>query len=166
MKDELLDIVDDHNQVIGQEWRSVINKTKELHKIRAVWFFVQNTKGQLWIPRRAACKRVRPLELDGSAVGCVSAGETYEQALIRETQEEINIHLQKDDYTFLGYMHPRDGTLCHVYVYHTILNETPTYDQKEFCEAFWLSPQEIIDLWDKGEKMKPSLPKIIKRFFL
>ena len=166
MNDELLDIVNEKNEVIGQEWRSVIHEKRELHKMRAVWLFVQNNKGQLWIPRRVAHKKVRPLALDGSAVGCVSAGETYEQALMRETQEELNIRLSKHDYSFCGYLNPSDGMLCHVQVYHTILHETPQYDKNEFCESFWLYPQEILDLWQKGETMKPSLPKIVKRYFL
>jgi isopentenyldiphosphate isomerase len=93
LHDELLDLVNDNDQVIGQELRSVIRATNQLHRIRAVWLFLKNKEGKLWIPRRAATKKSHPLALDGSVVGAVSAGETYEQALEREAFEEIGMQI-------------------------------------------------------------------------
>src|SRR5689334_7806953 len=89
--DELLDTVNEHDQVIGQVWRSEYHAQSARYTIRAVNAFVQNDKGQLWIPRRTATKKLLPLALDMSVSGCVSSGEDYEQAFAREAQEEINL---------------------------------------------------------------------------
>src|SRR5690242_2222479 len=67
MQDELLDIVDQLDQVIDQKWRSEVQKNRDSFIIRAVWLFIVNKNGKLWIPRRTASKTSFPLSLDGSA---------------------------------------------------------------------------------------------------
>ena len=58
-----------------------------------MWLLIRNQDGKFWIPRRQATKKVLPNCLDGSAVGHVSSGEVYEQSMIREVAEELNIDI-------------------------------------------------------------------------
>lgn len=90
--DELLDIVNEHDEVIGQRYRSQLILGKE-YTIRSINVFIENDQGQLWIPRRTKDKKVLPLALDLSVSGCVSSGETYEQAFAREVAEEVNLDI-------------------------------------------------------------------------
>lgn len=163
--DELLDLVDEHDHVIRQEWRSVI-QDKKLKYIRGVAGFLKNARGQLWIPRRCAEKPILPLALDMSVSGHVGAGESYEQAFIRELEEEIGLKADKIAYHFLGKLSPiKDKTCCFVSVFEIPFDGEPTYSSKDFCQASWLYPHEILEQITRGEKSKSGLPIMIQHFY-
>lgn len=165
--DELLDLVDEHDQVIGTILRSVAYREKKMASVRAVWLFIKNEDGKLWIPRRHATKKLLPNYLDGSAVGHVSAGESYEQAMIREAQEELNLDVRQFSYHLLGAISPAQGTKSFVQVYEIIVPDgfMIDYNPNDFSEFFWLLPQEIVNLIEDGQEAKPSLSVIMRRFY-
>ena len=166
MSDELLDIVDEHDRVIGQRFRSDIY-SKNLTNFRVVNAFIQNDKGQLWIPRRSKCKRIFPLCLDASMGGHVEAGESYEEALQRELMEELRIDIASVTYKQLGILTPHQhDTSAFMKVFLLQSNETPNYNTDDFIESFWLIPQDVLSLLETGDKSKDDLPKMIKHFFL
>jgi len=74
--DEYLDLVDLQDSVIGRKLRSEVY-AEHLSNFRVVNAFVLNSKGELWIPRRTADKRIFPLCLDMSVGGHVESGESY-----------------------------------------------------------------------------------------
>lgn len=88
--DEFLDLVDENDNVVGKKKRSEVY-AEHLSNFRVVNAFVVNTKGEIWIPRRVADKRIFPLCLDMSMGGHVESGESYEDTLKRETQEELKL---------------------------------------------------------------------------
>lgn len=165
LREEWLDLVDDNDNVIGRKLRADVKK-ENLSNFRVVNLFIKNSKDELWIPRRTAQKRDRPLALDMSMGGHVDSGETYEEALIRETREELNIDLQQTPATYLGYMVPhRDQVGAFMKVYELAMDEAPSYNTDDFVEYFWLPPQELIKRIHGGEKSKYDLPIIVKRFY-
>lgn len=89
--EELFDIVDDQNNVIGQEQRSVVHAQGIKH--RAVYCFVFNSKGQLLLQQRSAKKKIGPLQWDLSIAEHLEPGEKYRQAAARGLQEELGIHV-------------------------------------------------------------------------
>ena len=167
MEDELLDLVNEQDQVIGTIWRSQAYEQNKLASLRAVWLLIRNQDGKFWIPRRHASKKTLPNCLDGSAAGHVGSGETYEQAMIREVQEELNINILDLPYRFVGKLIPQEGAICFVEIFEL---QVPNdfiidYNKDDFSEFFWLSPQEIIEKINNGEKAKESLIKIMKKFY-
>lgn len=86
---EILEIVDSNDKVIGTATRAEIHRQGFLH--RAVHLFVFNPAGQMYIQRRSRSKDRHPGKLDSSAAGHVDPGETYEETAIRELQEELGI---------------------------------------------------------------------------
>ncbi len=89
MPEEIFDVVDEQDQVVGQAPRSVVHAQKLLH--RAVHIFVFNSRGELLLQMRSALKDEYPLCYTSSASGHLSAGETYEAAAPRELQEELGL---------------------------------------------------------------------------
>ncbi len=125
--DEYLDLVDSQDTVIGKKLRSEVY-VNHLSNFRVINAFVVNSKGELWIPRRAADKRIFPLCLDMSVGGHVESGESYDEAFKRETNEELNIDVDYITYRFLGKLTPEsDGVSAYMQVYEITLNEAPDW---------------------------------------
>lgn len=162
MDDELLDIVNESDEVIGQQWRSEVYAQK-LSNFRAVNAFIQNSDGQLWIPRRTKEKRTFPLCLDASVSGHVGAGESYEEAFKRELMEELRIDASMVLYKEIGALNPhKHNVAAFMKVFLIYSDESPNYNRDDFVEYFWLKPQEVLDRLLQGDQSKDDLPKIIK----
>lgn len=163
--DEFLDLVDLNDTVIDRERRSAVY-ARGLSNFRVVNAFIKNAKGELWIPRRTATKRMFPLCLDVSVGGHVESGETYEQGFKRETQEEIKLDLEVMPYTFLGHLTPHEhGVSAFMNVYEIHTNLTPNYNKNDFVEQFWVKPGKLLEKIEAGEKAKEDLPKLVKIFY-
>jgi isopentenyl-diphosphate Delta-isomerase len=87
--EEIFDVCDEQDRVIGTAPRSRVHAEWLLH--RAVHVFVFNSRGQLLLQRRSATKDESPLKLTSSTSGHLGAGESYETAAIREMREEIGL---------------------------------------------------------------------------
>ncbi len=87
--DEIFDVVDEDDQVIGQDTRAAVH-AKEL-KHRAVHVLVFNKKKELFLQKRSRLKDVHPGAWDSSAAGHLDAGEDYESCVVRELKEELAI---------------------------------------------------------------------------
>lgn len=163
--DEYLDLVDSQDNVIGNKLRSEVY-AEHLSNFRVINAFVVNSKGELWIPRRAADKRIFPLCLDMSVGGHVESGESYEETFKRETKEELNIDIEQVPYRMLGKLTPElDSVSAFMQVYEIKLDEAPNYNPADFVEYFWLNPTEALKRISDGEKAKGDLPTLIKKFY-
>lgn len=165
-QDEVLDLVDAHDQVVGK----VVRHSKEHNasvNFRVINAFLVNSKGQLWIPRRAPGKRIFPNCLDMSVGGHVDSGEDYETAFRRETAEELNIDIDGADWKEIGYLNPYEvGTSAFMKVYRIDTDRTPDYNKDDFTEAFWLSPEQVIERVIAGEPVKGDLGQLVRLFFI
>lgn len=163
--DEMLDLVDENDQVIDKKRRSEV-QAKNITNYRVVNAFVVNAKGEIWIPRRSAHKRIYPLCLDMSMGGHVESGESYEDAFKRETQEELNIDTDAAEVRFLGHLSPqKDDVSANMNVYEIRSDDTPNYNKNDFVEYFWLTPKALLEKLENGDKGKSDLSKLVKIFF-
>ena len=165
--EEMLDIVDKNDEVISTMPRSEVYAQDLCSQMRSVWLLIKNEEGKLWIPRRCNSRPILPGYLDGSVVGHVQAGETYQQAMIREAQEEVGIDMSKIPYKLFGKITPHeDESFCFATVYECALQQAPAnWNQREFSEWFWLSPQELMQKILAGEKVKDTLPIILQKYY-
>ncbi|WP_166442960.1 16S rRNA (adenine(1518)-N(6)/adenine(1519)-N(6))-dimethyltransferase RsmA [Phragmitibacter flavus] len=90
--DEMFDVVNERDEVIGQAPRARVHAEGLLH--RAVHVFVLNKHGDLWLQQRSHLKDKHPLAWDSSAAGHLDAGEDFESAVRRELKEELGIETE------------------------------------------------------------------------
>ncbi len=163
--DEFLDLVDENDVVIDRKKRSEVY-AKNLSNFRAVNAFVVNSKGEIWIPRRTADKRIFPLCLDMSVSGHVESGESYEEAMQRETKEELGIDVRSARVRLLGHLTPRkDSVSAHMNVYEIKMDEAPDYNKHDFTEYFWFTPKALFARIADGDRTKGDLPKLVRMLY-
>jgi 8-oxo-dGTP pyrophosphatase MutT (NUDIX family) len=87
--DELLDIVDEEDRVVGQAPRGEAYARKLRH--RCVFVSARDAEGRVFVHRRTPDKLVFPSLYDMFVGGVVGAGESYEDAALREAEEELGV---------------------------------------------------------------------------
>ncbi|MEW1772347.1 NUDIX domain-containing protein [Streptomyces sp. NPDC086777] len=87
--DEILDIVDENDQVIGVSPRGEAYARGLRH--RCVFIQARDAAGRVFVHRRTATKLVFPSLYDMFVGGVVGAGESYDDAALREAEEELGV---------------------------------------------------------------------------
>lgn len=87
--EEMFDVVDEQDNVVGQQTRDKVHREDLLH--RAVHIFVFNKHRELFLQKRSRLKDRHPGVWDSSAAGHLNAGEGYQETALRELEEELGI---------------------------------------------------------------------------
>lgn len=87
--DEILDIVDENDEIIGQSPRGEAYAQGLRH--RCVFIEARDARGRLFVHRRTPTKLVFPSFYDMFVGGVVGAGESYDDAALREAEEELGV---------------------------------------------------------------------------
>ncbi|MFS4481419.1 NUDIX hydrolase [Hyunsoonleella sp. 2307UL5-6] len=99
--DEYIDVATQDGKLTGKrELKSVIHKKGLYHHTAHVWLYTRDK--QILLAQRSAKKNICPLLWDVSVAGHIDAGETPKQAAVRETAEEIGLHILEEDLDLIG----------------------------------------------------------------
>ncbi len=93
MSEEIFDIVNDRDEVVGQETRARVHRLGLKH--RAVHVLVFNRRGELFLQKRSLKKDTFPGAWDSSASGHLDTGEDYDACAVRELREEIGLKMEQ-----------------------------------------------------------------------
>jgi isopentenyldiphosphate isomerase len=135
--EELFPIVDEDGNTIGETPRNICHDgvSRLLHPV--VHLHIFNSKGELFLQKRAMTKDIQPGKWDTSVGGHMSPGESIAEALQREADEELG--LKKFDSRFLGryvWESPRERELVNSYL--AFSDEIPLINSDEIEEGkFW-----------------------------
>jgi isopentenyl-diphosphate delta-isomerase type 1 len=91
MPEEIFDVVNEQDQVIGRQTRPEVHRLGLRH--RAVHILLFNSRGEVFLQKRSVHKDTFPRAWDSSASGHLQPGEDYEAGAVREVQEELGIAL-------------------------------------------------------------------------
>src|SRR5580692_4029409 len=86
---EIFDVVNDRDEVIGQQTRGEVHRLGLKH--RATHVLVFNRRGEVFLQKRSMKKDRQPGVWDSSASGHVDSGEDYDSCAARELREEIGL---------------------------------------------------------------------------
>jgi isopentenyl-diphosphate delta-isomerase type 1 len=154
MTEEILEIVDNNNRVIGTAGRSEIHKQRFMH--RSVHVFLFNSAGELFLQKRAQTKDEFPGYYDSSAAGHVNPGESYHEAAERELKEELGIEAPLKKVTELPAS--RETGWEFVSFYSAVADDAVMLNRDEIEEGRFYSLKEIrAFLLSDGDKFTPSV---------
>ncbi|MGW1886257.1 NUDIX hydrolase [Streptomyces sp. NPDC001970] len=122
--DEILDIVDENDEVIGQAPRGEAYARGLRH--RCVFVQARDADGRIFVHRRTATKLVFPSLYDMWVGGVVGAGESYDDAALREAEEELGV-----------WGLPRPVPLF------AFLYEAPASDPEQIWQTWWSAVYEV-----------------------
>jgi isopentenyldiphosphate isomerase len=91
MSEEIFDVVNEHDEVVGQNTRREVHRLGLKH--RAVHVLVFNARGEIFLQKRSMKKDIAAGKWDSSASGHLDTGEDYDACAVREVREEIGLHL-------------------------------------------------------------------------
>lgn len=143
--EEVFDVVDRLDRVLGQAPRSQVHEQGLLH--RAVHVFVFNSRGQLLVQRRSAEKDEYPLRYTSSASGHLETGEAYLDAAIRELREELGLEGDLEYQTTLPAGPDTANEHSALYVLHS--DATPVFDPVEILDGRYLDLDTVRQQMDR-----------------
>jgi isopentenyldiphosphate isomerase len=138
--EELVDLIDEEDRVIGCAPRAEVRLRNLLH--RGVGILCLNGRGEIYVHRRTETKDVFPGLYDMLVGGVVGRGESYGAAARREIAEELGIAgpepLWLCRYLYLG---PRNRSL--VAVYRVVWDGPIRHQEEEIAWGSYLAPVEL-----------------------
>ena len=153
--EDIFDTVNEHDEIIGREPRSVVHARGLRH--RAVHVLVFNAAGQLFLQKRSMTKDNDPGLWDSSCSGHVDAGESYAVAAERELMEEIDL-LVDEPMEELFKIEATAETGWEFAVIYRTEDEGPfNLCPEEIDEGRWFTSEEIdAALANEPEKYSPT----------
>jgi isopentenyl-diphosphate delta-isomerase type 1 len=160
--DEMLDVVDEADEVVGQERRAQAHRLGLRH--RAAHVLVFNAKGQLFLQKRSATKDRHPGVWDSSAAGHVEQGESYEACAVRELAEELGLKLDRPPEKLFKIVACEETGQEFVWVYRCQAQGPFVLPAEEIERGEWFEPQ-VVSAWleTKPEDFAPTFPLLWRR---
>jgi isopentenyldiphosphate isomerase len=162
MKEEIFDVVNERDEVIGQRTRNEVHRLGLMH--RAVHVLVFNAAGQVFLQKRSMKKDRQPGLWDSSASGHVEAGEDYDACAVRELHEEIGLRMPNLPHRLFKLGACPETDQEHVWVYRCEAEGPFRLDPEEIERGGWFAREEVTDrMAQRPEDFATALLTIWKR---
>ena len=150
MPDELFDTIEEDDNVIGQEMRSVVHQRGLWH--RGVHVFLFTSEGKLLIQQRSKDRVQSPLALDCSVSEHVKAGEDYYGAAVRGLKEEMGVEGIDLELLIKFRMNygPNDNEISQLYR-GVVDPDAVRFDPVEIERIDYYSPDELKDMLENED---------------
>ena len=162
MEKEWFDIVDEKNRVLGTATREDChNGSKLLHPV--VHVHIMNSEKKLLLQKRKLTKKIQPGKWDTSIGGHIQAGEALEDAIQRESLEEVGIRIDLKkiehiaQYVFESEIE-KELVFSYVYVYDGPI----VFQESEIDAVRFFTYEELQSFISQGK----ATPNFLKEFSL
>ncbi len=140
--EEMLDIVNAADEVIGQASRAQVHRENHMHRATHILLF--NSEQHIFMQLRSKTKDTNPGLWDTSAAGHVDAGETYEACAARELAEELGVVVAVDALREIGRLSPSaDNGYEFVRIYAATSDDPITLEASEIDDGKWVTRSEL-----------------------
>jgi isopentenyldiphosphate isomerase len=140
-QDEIFDVVNERDEVIGRRTRGDVHRLKLLH--RAVHVLVFNRHGEIFLQKRSLTKDSHPGAWDSSASGHLDSGEDYDACAIRELREEIGLAVESAPERLFKIEACEETDQEFVWVYRHEAEGPFTLHPDEIERGEWFPPRRI-----------------------
>ncbi len=158
--EELVDLVDLDNRIVGQALRSEVRARNLLH--RGVGILCRNSRGDVYVHRRTPTKDVFPHLYDMFVGGVVGSGETFDAAAAREVAEELGITGVPLEFLF-AHLYQGPHNRAWVYVYRLCWDGPIVHQDTEIEWGGWI-PEADLDAWCDRVEVVPDGLEIYRRY--
>jgi isopentenyldiphosphate isomerase len=141
MTEEIFDVVNERDEVIGRKPRSEVHRLGLRH--RAVHVLVFNSRGQIFLQKRSMKKDKSPGLWDSSASGHLDSGEAYDACAIREMGEEIGLKVSRAPERVFKLDASASTGEEFVWVYRCEAEGPFELNPEEIERGDWFAPKEI-----------------------
>jgi isopentenyldiphosphate isomerase len=165
MAEEIFDVVNDRDEVIGRERRSEVHRTGLKH--RAVHVLMFNAKGEVFLQKRSMSKDTHPGVWDSSASGHLDSGEEYDACAVREVREELGFNLPCAPTRVLKIDACEQTGQEFVWIYRCDCEGPFKLHPEEIQDGKWF-PTGVVTKWmqDRPQDFAPALGLIWERLGL
>ncbi|MDQ8703027.1 NUDIX domain-containing protein [Streptomyces sp. LHD-70] len=140
--DEILDIVDEQDRVVGTAPRGEAYAKGLRH--RCVFILARDAKDRVFVHRRTPTKLVFPSMYDMFVGGVVGAGEAYDTAALREAEEELGVRGLPQPVPLFKFLYETDEHTWWSYVYE-VRCELPVSPQAEEVDWHTFLPEDDLE---------------------
>jgi isopentenyldiphosphate isomerase len=141
MSEEIFDIVNDRDEVVGQNTRREVHRLGLKH--RAVHVLVFNSRGEVFLQKRSMKKDTAKGKWDSSSSGHVDSGEDYDTCAVRELREEIGLRVGQTP-ARLFKIDARPETGCEFCWVYRCTSEGPfELNPDEIERGGWFAPEDV-----------------------
>lgn len=153
---EILAVADENDNLIGSaSWEKVFEK-KLIHRASNVIVF--NSKGQIYVHKRADGLNLFPGLYDMKFGGAVRDGESYEQCAKRELEEESGIKNAKLEFLFASKFRNKQMN-ANRQVFKCVYNKELTLQVEEVSWGKFVEIDEI-----NSFNLSPSAKEVFEQF--
>jgi len=161
--DEILDLVDDRDRVIGTvRKRDTDGDPSLIHREVAI---LVHRRGELLWQLRSAAKRVMPLTWDVACAGHVGAGEGPEAAAHRELREELGVDLELTALERRLVRQSNETYFAHVFAGAAPDGLEPTIDPDEVAAIEWCDEAGYRGSLAGGRAFSPIARELAEAFW-
>jgi isopentenyl-diphosphate Delta-isomerase len=141
MTEEIFDVVDDNDNVIGQRSRREVHRLGLKH--RAIHVLVFNRRGEVFLQKRSMTKDTFPGAWDSSASGHLDTREDYDACAVRELREEIGLVVATPPKRLFKLVARPETGWEFVWVYRHEAEGPFVLHPEEIETGGWFTPQKI-----------------------
>ncbi len=165
MHEEVLELVNEKDEVIGDVLKRVANANPQLiHREILVLIYESKEKRDVLFEHRSKNKTVDPLRWDGVA-GHVTKGMNTKEAAEMEISEELGLHDLELKYISKELVHyPNETHFCSLFI-APYNHGTITLELEEVEEVKFLNESAVNQMLHSGEQFSPHFLKMTRAFW-
>ncbi|MDH4330897.1 MAG: NUDIX domain-containing protein [Candidatus Moranbacteria bacterium] len=160
---EILDIVNKNDEVIGAASRDEVYQKSLCHRIVHVLIF--NDKNEMALQLRSGSVSFCPNHWSTAVGGHVQSKESYEDAALREYEEELGITSKIEKFS-KDYYEAEGSPDKFIVAFKAIFDGSFYPDPKSVERVDFFDIEKIKEMIESGEKFHPELLFLLRKYYL